>query len=41
MFLPKSWIDFIEAEHGRLDAVAIEVDGVLVISPVIKEKPGE
>ena len=37
VFLPKSWLDFIEEKHGPIKAVAIEVDGVLTIAPILKE----
>ena len=37
--LPKSWIDYIEREQGKkITEVAVEVDGVLTISPIIPEK---
>lgn len=38
--LPKSWLEFSETEIGEeIKAVAIEVDKVLTISPILKQKP--
>jgi len=37
--LPKSWIEFFEKETGqRIREVAIEVDRVLIISPIMSKK---
>jgi hypothetical protein len=37
--LPKSWIEFFEKETGqRIIEVAIEVDRVLTISPIMSKK---
>jgi hypothetical protein len=34
--LPKSWIDYLERQTGtKLKEVAIEVDGILRVSPII------
>ncbi len=37
IFLPKSWVLLLEAKHGKINAVAIEVDGNLNISPILEE----
>ena len=37
VFLPKSWVSLLEEKYGRIDAVAIEVNGRLTISPIFKE----
>jgi len=35
--LPKSWLDYLEWQTGtRVREVAIEVDGILRVSPIIK-----
>jgi hypothetical protein len=37
VFLPKSWIELIEAkEHGRVKAVEMEVNGNIKISPILE-----
>jgi hypothetical protein len=36
VFLPKSWIDLLREKYGEIEAVAIEVDEILKISPIIK-----
>ena len=36
IFLPKSWVSLIEEEHGKVEAVTMEVDGQLVIKPILK-----
>jgi len=37
--LPKSWIEWIERETGKtVVEVAVEVDRVITISPIIPEK---
>lgn len=38
IFLPKSWVDLLEEKHGKIDAVAIEVDNVLTISPILEKE---
>jgi antitoxin component of MazEF toxin-antitoxin module len=38
VFLPKSWVLLLEEKHGRVEAVTMEVDGQLVIKPILKEK---
>jgi antitoxin component of MazEF toxin-antitoxin module len=36
--LPKSWLDYIERETGhRPTEVALEVDGTIIVTPIIKE----
>jgi antitoxin component of MazEF toxin-antitoxin module len=37
IFLPKSWLLLLEEKHGKIRAVAIEVDGDLSISPILEE----
>jgi len=37
VFLPKSWISLLEEKHGRVEAVTMEVNGELVIKPILKE----
>jgi antitoxin component of MazEF toxin-antitoxin module len=37
VFLPKSWILLLEAKHGRIEAVTMEVDDQLIIKPIFKE----
>ena len=37
VILPKSWLDFLEERHGKVEAVTMEVDGQLVIKPIFKE----
>jgi len=40
--LPKSWLEFLEKEHGvEIKEVAIEVDRVLTIEPILPKKKGE
>ena len=41
IFLPKSWLDLIEEEHGQIEAVAMEVDGILTIKPLLKNNSNE
>lgn len=36
IFLPKSWVDLLEEKHGKIEAVEIEVDNVLTITPILK-----
>jgi antitoxin component of MazEF toxin-antitoxin module len=37
VFLPKSWVQLIEEKQGRkIDAVAIEVDNALIITPLLE-----
>jgi hypothetical protein len=37
VFLPKSWILLLEEKHGTVEAVTMEVNGQLVIKPIINE----
>jgi antitoxin component of MazEF toxin-antitoxin module len=37
IFLPKSWVLLLEAKHGKVEAVAMEVDGQLIIKPLFEE----
>ena len=39
VILPKSWLDLIERETGKsIKEVAIEVNGILTIRPIIPKK---
>ena len=38
LILPKSWLDLLEKKHGKVEAVTMEVDGQLVIKPILKEE---
>ena len=37
VFLPKSWIFLLEEKHGKVEAVTMEVNGQIIIKPVLKE----
>ena len=37
VFLPKSWISLLEEKHGRVEAVTMEVNGQLVIKPILQD----
>jgi antitoxin component of MazEF toxin-antitoxin module len=37
VFLPKSWISLLEEKHGKVEAVTMEVNGQLIIKPILKE----
>jgi len=37
VFLPKSWVQLLEEKHGPIEAVAIEVDNILTITPILKD----
>jgi hypothetical protein len=39
VFLPKSWISLIEEKHGRVEAVTMEVNGQIIIRPILNDKP--
>jgi antitoxin component of MazEF toxin-antitoxin module len=42
VFIPKTWFEYYEQESGqRIEKVAIEVNQVLKITPVIKKKTGK
>jgi hypothetical protein len=36
IFLPKSWVELLQEKYGNIEAVAIEVDEILKIAPIIK-----
>jgi len=39
MTIPKSWLEFLEKENGQeILEVAIEVDKVLTVSPILTKK---
>ena len=38
VFLPKSWISLLEEKHGRVEAVTMEVDGRIIISPILGDE---
>ena len=38
IILPKSWLDLLEKKHGKVEAVTMEVDGQLIIKPILKEE---
>jgi hypothetical protein len=38
VFLPKSWVSLLEEKYGKIEAVTLEVNGKLIISPIIGEK---
>ena len=40
VFLPKTWIDLLEEEHGQIRTVSIEVSDKLIIKPILKEDSG-
>jgi len=40
VFLPKSWVSLLEERYGKVEAVTMEVDGQLVIKPILKEEKG-
>ncbi|MGA3289753.1 MAG: hypothetical protein ABSD42_05895 [Candidatus Bathyarchaeia archaeon] len=33
--LPKSWLDFLENEYGKIEAVKMEVNGKIIIEPIL------
>ena len=37
IFIPKSWISLLEEKHGKVKAVTMEVDGQLIVEPLIEE----
>jgi len=37
--LPKTWLDFLESKHGKIDSVSMEVNGKLIIRPILKAVP--
>jgi hypothetical protein len=38
IFLPKSWVELLRERYGDVEAVAIEVDEVLKVIPIVKEE---
>jgi len=38
VFLPKSWVTLLEEKHGKVEAITMEVDGKLIIKPILKEE---
>jgi len=38
IFLPKSWVELLRERYGDIEAVAIEVDEVLKVIPIVKEE---
>jgi hypothetical protein len=37
VIIPKSWLDFLEKKHGKIEAVSMEVNGQLIIKPILDE----
>lgn len=37
VILPKSWLDFLEKKYGKISAVSMEVNGQLIIKPILRE----
>jgi antitoxin component of MazEF toxin-antitoxin module len=37
VFLPKSWVSLLLEKYSKFQAVTIEVDGKLIIEPILKE----
>ena len=37
VILPKSWFNYVEQKHGKIEAVAMKVNGKLTIWPILKE----
>jgi antitoxin component of MazEF toxin-antitoxin module len=38
IFLPKSWVLLLEEKHGKVESVTMEVDGQLIIKPILVEE---
>ena len=38
VIIPKSWLELIEKEHGKIETVSVEVNGKLIIEPILKVK---
>lgn len=36
VILPKSWLFLLEKEHGKIEAVTMEVNDNLIIRPILK-----
>ncbi|MEM3616796.1 MAG: hypothetical protein QXZ02_06480 [Candidatus Bathyarchaeia archaeon] len=41
IFIPKSWVELLREKYGQVEAVAIEVNDILKIIPIIKETKSE
>jgi antitoxin component of MazEF toxin-antitoxin module len=41
IFIPKSWISLLEAKHGSVKAVTMEIDGKLIISPILEDSENQ
>ena len=37
VFLPKSWVTLLEEKYGKVTAVTMEVNGQLIIKPILEE----
>jgi len=37
VFLPKSWVLLLEEKYGKVGAVTMEVNGQLIIKPILEE----
>jgi antitoxin component of MazEF toxin-antitoxin module len=35
VIIPKSWLNYLEYEHGKIETVSIEVNGKITISPIL------
>jgi len=38
VFLQKSWVQLLEEKHGKVEAVSIEVNGVLKVKPILDRR---
>jgi antitoxin component of MazEF toxin-antitoxin module len=38
VILPKSWLQFLQEKHGKIEAVSMEVNGKLTIRPILKKE---
>ena len=41
VIIPKSWLELIEKEYGKITTVSIEVNGKLIIQPILRVKKNE
>ncbi len=37
VFIPKSWLSLLEKKHGTVEAVTMEVNGKLIIKPILRD----
>ena len=37
VILPKSWLDYFERKYGEIGSVSMEVNGKLIIRPILEE----